>query len=301
MSQESSQEPDRPVVALAATFVKPRQCNIGPTDIFGGSYFSCEVEANQNGAPARRVVAVGFTDHQTQDDSYSSATQLIYDSGSLTFKSDSVMFRSPNSTGEPNCAPDPYAKLWVKVWAFYPNPANPMMVLYPPSASTSPFCGVCAQIVPVPGDRERTAPASVVPSKKTWLRYENVNVRNADDWSGTRLDLALNRPLRAKKILAYAPSVQWHYAAGPGHFVNSPLGTASGPAGMGYRFPALPPHCLVILQEGGSATVIEGQRRRKAIEIDTLPDRDISVHVNDLDFGTADNTGSFDLRVRILA
>ncbi|MFO0906052.1 MAG: hypothetical protein U0939_23800 [Pirellulales bacterium] len=301
--------PDEPtanpiVTTLSTTFTTPKSCGVGPTTINMMQAFPVEVVAEKDGYPAQFVSAIGFTNSQPVDNNWSSAQPLMRIGNTSSFSSSSVPFRSPKPATDFYCKNEaPYPALKVRVWTWFRDPLNPMQPKLSEDVNVADFCGKCWNAGIREGELAAPAPPaslSATPSTTGWLKFNRIAARSLDHFLGARIDLAPGVPLRASRIDVFAPVVRWSYAPGPGKFVTSPLGTATAPAGTGFRFPDLPPHALVIWQIGGAATVIESQNRSSAMEIETLPDRDIYVHVNDLFFiGPADNSGSFSLRVRL--
>lgn len=130
---------------------------------------------------------------------------------------------------------------------------------------------------------------------KNILWYNNLNVNHE---GGSRL-LVEEKTLRVKKIRVWASDVFWNFSSQPDTTIKSPKGLDIK-ASEDFRYPELPPFCVVVYQVDGIAFPIKASTSLEAefIELDDI--KNVYVCINDKKGEYAKNSGAFDLNIEIL-
>lgn len=292
-------------VAAQVEYLAPIAFNAGDpeanlTNVYPGNLFDCRVRANpKDSLYARGVVGIGYSRNTPAPTNYSNAMRFDVDPNDPTLFSKRIGFMFPPAAGDQYCtAASPFPVDNVSVWAFYP------MVSGPYSNRFSAKCVVAARASHSHNEPQAVyAARSLVDSgdalakRPHWLHYDDLSPNPANDWNGWRLCSPNGQPLRASNVLVFAPDVRWRNSSQSGSLVRRPWGNSANLAGDAWRFTIAPPNAIVIWQEAGVVATVTAQRRREAVSIDLLPDRDIYVHVNDKLFEYDDNTGAYSIRI----
>jgi hypothetical protein len=130
-----------------------------------------------------------------------------------------------------------------------------------------------------------------------WLRYRHLAVN--DFHYGNRLMLGSDA-LRAARIQIYVEDVLWRHDASPLAEVESPLGNRK-PAEAFFRFPRLPEYSVVVWQEGGVIQTLSSSCREHPDSARVDPSKDVYIQVNDILASHLDNSGAFDVWVRVVS
>jgi hypothetical protein len=137
------------------------------------------------------------------------------------------------------------------------------------------------------------------PGLKNWLLLNNLSVNNEP---GNLIYLE-ETPLRASRILVFPDDVAWRYGFSFATAIKSPLGKKI-PTSPEWRFGGLAKYGIVLYQKTSDQTLkawqIQDTNAANPQEIELDPEQDIYVNVNDLKGSYGDNSGSFDLYIRIL-
>lgn len=127
------------------------------------------------------------------------------------------------------------------------------------------------------------------------LWYNNLNVNHE---GGSRL-LVEDKPLRVKKIRIWASDVCWNFSNQPDTTIRTPKGLDIK-ASDAFRYPDLPPFCVVIYQVDGIALPVVGATSLEAETIELDEVKNVYVCINDKRGGYSKNSGAFDLNIEIL-
>ncbi|MEN9251245.1 MAG: hypothetical protein Q6L58_02245 [Thermostichales cyanobacterium BF3_bins_165] len=134
-----------------------------------------------------------------------------------------------------------------------------------------------------------------------WLWFNNVAVNHEE---GSLLLGFDNQPLRGQQLLVVALDVHWRYGFSFSTAIRSPLGK-NMPTPEGWRFPGLARYGMVIYQVTGPDSLrawqIHSDRVDSPQEICLNPQERIFVNINDQRGSYSDNSGSFDLLVKVMA
>lgn len=137
------------------------------------------------------------------------------------------------------------------------------------------------------------------PTLKDWILLNNLSVNSEP---GNLLYLE-DKPLRASRIRLFPDDVAWRYGFSFATAIKSPLGKMI-PTSSEWRFAGLAKYGIVLYQKNSDqmlkAWQIQETTGVNPQEIELDPDLDIYVNVNDLKGSYGDNSGSFDLYIRIL-
>ena len=130
---------------------------------------------------------------------------------------------------------------------------------------------------------------------KNILWYNNLNVNHE---GGSRL-LNAEKPLKVKKIRVWTSDVFWNFSNRPETVISSGKGLDL-PANSEFRYPDLPPFCIVIYQVDGISSAITSSNSRDALILEMDELKDIFVCINDKRGRYSKNSGAFDLNIEVL-
>ena len=145
-------------------------------------------------------------------------------------------------------------------------------------------------------------PCENTPTGCDWLTFDGFTV-NQHNGNCLYVD---GRPLRASTLAVVARNVCWRPSADSSLLIRRAAGAAvdythTGSATLPYRFPELPPNCIVIFQSNPDLAYAVTSHCADHPDIVSLdPFSDINVCVNDRLLEYDDNNGSFSLSVAIL-
>ena len=155
-------------------------------------------------------------------------------------------------------------------------------------------CG-CGASKSGPTESDDTSSQFIAPGTPE-LRYRNLTVN--DLFFGNQLLLPNGDPLRASRIEIHARAVRWNSDC---HKIRSSLGNNNRIADAQWRFPGTFENSIVVNQPGIRFQMLLSESRRHPQTMDLDASQDIILQVNDLLAGYGDNTGTFDVVVKVLS
>ena len=143
---------------------------------------------------------------------------------------------------------------------------------------------------------------------RRWISYSGISAQMA--FHGVQLFDRNKKPLRARRLLAYAPAIDWRMHDVPTLRIRKAIGnyrTTNHLNPQLWRFPSCPQGCIVLHQlntklENPRSSVVHAvvaDRKRDAQAVELDPDLPVFVKLNVYRYGPS-HSGEFDLRVRIV-